>query len=720
MKETLGKVAAWPGKIVRNISVATRLSLVVLLVALVSLVIAAIVGLQRGGEVADNVLRARISSLGAARADEVERYIVNLERSAIGQAISPSTAQAISDFADAYEELDGDDPSRADTEAVGEYYVDVVAPELSDVRGRPVSAADLVPRSAAAVELQANYVVPGGVDGSLINDANDGSRWSELHSSLHRSFSEFVIQNGVDDLYLIEPDGRTIVYSTAKNIDFATSLRTGPHSGSALAVLVNSFGDDPEPGIAAIRDFTSYPAAGDEPSLFVASPAFADGSLAGFVAMRIGPAPISSLTTDGGTWSSEGDTGETFVVARDGLMRTDARGFIEDQRSYIDAVTAAGTATERQAQSMETFGTTVLFQPVDDEDVDAALDLEPDVAETTNQIGADVLQARRALDIEGLDWAMLTEVEVEEVNQPVVDFARNPLIAMGLFLVAITFVAVRWSGGLLRPLRVISTRLRAVRAGGDVDEGVSSASLPSGSSAEFVELAGDIDTMLETLAARNDDAADRAAERRELLQKILPPQAAQRAEAGEQNVVDQVENASVAVVVVHGLGPLMRAGSKGEARSILDRFVEESDALAKQRGVERMRLTGDAYYATCGTVRPHIDHGARAVSFVLDVHDLIRDLDGDEGALSMSAGIDSGPVTVGLTGGSGLVYDAWGATVQGAADLARHAEPGEVLVSAAARTLLPSNLDTEDDDGSHNPPGTAIVTGRATDGAAIT
>ena len=720
VRETMASIAAFPGRIVRNVSVATRLSLVVLLVALISLVITSIVGLQRGGEIANSVLQARISSLGAARSDEVERYVGNLERAAISQAISPSTAEAIGDFATAYDELDAAVPSVEDEEAVDQYYLDVVAPELAKVRDRPVSAASLVPRASAAVHLQSNYVVPSTDGGGLLTDAGDGSTWSELHRSLHESFDEFVIQTGVDDLYLIEPDDNTIVYSTGKSIDFGTSLLVGPQSGTALAVLIKSLADEAEAGTAVVQDFTSYAAAGDEPSLFVASPVVTDGTLAGYVALRIGPQRITSITTDDGSWEQEGMTGETYVVGRDGLMRSDARGFIEDPDSYVEEVTAAATANARQTRSMEAFGTTVLFQPIDDKDVDAALDNEPELVETTNHLGNEVLQGRNALDIEGLDWAMMTEIDIEEIEQPVVDFARNLLIAIGLFLVAITFLAVRWSDRLLRPLRIISTKLRAIRSGGSVVAGECSAVLPDGSPTEFVELAGDIDTMLETLAARNADAGERAEERRRLLRRMLPPQAAQRAEAGDRDVVDQVANATVAVVVIRGLGALIRAGSKDDARALLDRFVEEADALARQRGVERIRLTGDAYFATCGTVRPHIDHSARAVAFVLDVRDLIRDLGDDGRVLSMSAGVDSGPVTIGLTGGSGLVYDAWGATVQRASDLARRAGPDDVLVSAAAGSLLPSNVMTEERVGTNDPSGTVIVSERTSDGAGST
>ncbi len=714
VRATFAKIAAWRRRIVRNISVATRLSLVILLVALISLVITSIVGLQRGGELADGVLRARVTSLGAAHADEVERYVGSLQRAAIGQAISPSTARAINDFADAYRELDAEQPTTDDEEAVNTFYTDVVAPELSAVRGRPVVAAGLVPEADAAVSLQAAYVVPSG-EGDLLADADDGSDWFGLHSELHGSFDEFVVQTGVDDLYLIEPDANTIVYSTAKDTDFGTSLLTGPQSGSALAVLIQSFDNPPEPGIAAVRDFTSYAAAGDEPSMFVASPVYDDDSLAGYVAMRIGPERISSITTNDGSWSAQGDSGETYVVASDNLMRTDSRAFIEDESAYLTDVTDLGNVTESQTRAMRTFGTTVLFQPINDNDVDAALDPEPSLAETTSYLGLDVLQARRALEIDGLDWAMITAVEQQEIEQPIIDFARNLLITIALFLVTITFIAARWSDRLLRTVRIVSTRLRAIRDGERIEAGASSASVPDGAPTEFVELAADIDTMLETLASRNDDAAERSAERRRLLRRILPPQVAQRAEAGDRDVVDQVAHATVAVIVIRGLGPLMRSGDGDEARALLDQFVEETDALALQRGLERIRLTGDAYYAACGTVRPHLDHAARTVSFVLDVRDLVRDLGDEHELISITAGIDSGPVTVGLTGGANLVYDAWGSTVQRAADLARMEGSNTIFATRAAQVQLSSSFVTqEQSEGSMSD--IVVISGRAHEG----
>jgi class 3 adenylate cyclase len=152
--------------------------------------------------------------------------------------------------------------------------------------------------------------------------------------------------------------------------------------------------------------------------------------------------------------------------------------------------------------------------------------------------------------------------------------------------------------------------------------------------------------------------------------------------------------------VLGGLGSLVEAGSPDHARHVLDRFVEEADDLGTDRGVDRIRLTGDTYTAGCGASRPHLDHASRVAAFALEVLDTVEDLDGDE-RITVAVGVDSGPLTVGLTGGSRLVHDTWGVTVQRATDLARRARPGEILASSAVRSQLPSNFalsDVGDDD----------------------
>jgi class 3 adenylate cyclase len=78
----------------------------------------------------------------------------------------------------------------------------------------------------------------------------------------------------------------------------------------------------------------------------------------------------------------------------------------------------------------------------------------------------------------------------------------------------------------------------------------------------------------------------------------------------------------------------------------------------------------------------------------LDIFELVDDLDqGDE--LFVRAGLAVGPITVGLTGGSQLIHETWGVTVQRATDLARNARSGQVLVSNDCGRLLPERYRLE-------------------------
>jgi hypothetical protein len=96
-----GWVERWssaPGRVVRNVSVASRLALVVVLVALVSVIVTSIVGLDRGRSLANDEIEKQLTAIGASRADEVERYVAGLEWAVRGQALTPRPAAAIAAF----------------------------------------------------------------------------------------------------------------------------------------------------------------------------------------------------------------------------------------------------------------------------------------------------------------------------------------------------------------------------------------------------------------------------------------------------------------------------------------------------------------------------------------------------------------------------------------------------------------------------------------------
>jgi class 3 adenylate cyclase len=409
-----------------------------------------------------------------------------------------------------------------------------------------------------------------------------------------------------------------------------------------------------------------------------------------------------------------GDSGEAYIAGQDGTMRSTARPFQEAPGEFLAASKEPGPGqlTDDQRRLIAATDTTALVQGVNRGVLTLAASGAGTI-DTTDYRGVDVLTAYRDLDIAGLDWVILTDFPTNELNQPIERYARHMLLAVALFVVIVTFVAVRWSNRLMAPIRTIANRLRSVRAdpGGDHDV-VEGQLMPANSPEEYDELALNIDQMLRRLQSHQRSVTERSQERARLLRRFLPAGVAKRSEDGDGEVIDHVRNVTVVVVLLDGVGQLSDQRPEQALRTTLADLVDEADALATEFGLERIKITGGMYVAVCGASRPYLDHAPRGVAFALGVADLVAHLSG--GAPLMRVGVDTGEILVGLAGRTGLVYDAWGSAVEGAEHLANGAPAGGVTVSAAVHRQLPDDFVIAGDGDGSEP---VVVTARIRDGA---
>lgn len=270
-------------------------------------------------------------------------------------------------------------------------------------------------------------------------------------------------------------------------------------------------------------------------------------------------------------------------------------------------------------------------------------------------------------------------------------------MGVAIFIGILAFAAVYWANGIVRPVRQISDRLsdrRALREGALV-EAPTPLDVPDRSPMEFHRLAYSFESMAASLRAQRAGVAAARAERLGLLRRMLPPTVAQRIADGQVQALEEVPLVTVGVVVVEGMGALVQVGEAAASRELVDELLAEIDALADQHGIERVKVVGDAYFAACGHDRPFLDHAPRLVSFVSDARDAVREIAtaaGHNVGLDITAGVHTGAVTVGMTGGTRLVYDVWGDTVTVAHEYARRADHGQILVTDATHALLPETI----------------------------
>ena len=155
-----------------------------------------------------------------------------------------------------------------------------------------------------------------GTNGEAV-DAGDGSTWSSLHAEYHPRVRAFQERFGHYDVFVVSTSG-DVVYSVAKEDDFGTNLRDGPHASSGLGSAVQAALN----GTVFWTDVVRYAPSDGRPAVFVAAPIHDNGAIIGAAAFEVDIDRISGFAAD---THELGESGEAFLVGPDGVMRSSGR-----------------------------------------------------------------------------------------------------------------------------------------------------------------------------------------------------------------------------------------------------------------------------------------------------------------------------------------------------------------------------------------------------------
>lgn len=236
-----------------------------------------------------------------------------------------------------------------------------------------------------------------------LDDAGDGGAYSSVHARTHPLARQFVTRRGYYDFFLIGPGG-DVYYSVEKEPDYATNLLTGPWRDSGLAQVFVRARDGESGNVVALSDMRSYGPSGDAAAIFTATAIHAeDGQFLGVLALQL---PTDRILGIMAYKEGMGDSGETYVVGEDLLMRSDSR-FSETG--------------------------TVLSQKVDTDAVHSALAGEQGRAVIDDYRGVPVMSGYAPLQLGEHRWAVLAEIDMAEIA--VFAATERPSLAPALLLI---------------------------------------------------------------------------------------------------------------------------------------------------------------------------------------------------------------------------------------------------------------------------------------------
>ncbi len=270
-----------------------------------------------------------------------------------------------------------------------------------------------------------------------------GNYWRLNVAQYNRSFKNIKENFGVDDLVIIAADG-TLIYSATHLKLLGRNVTQGRLAKSVLGRAFALARARAKQGRVVMTDFALYPPGGMRPAAFLAGPVKdEDGKFKGVVAVQVSAALVNSVMLERG---GMGRTGETFLVGADRTMRSDARRL---RGRYSVAASLAKPATGR----------------VDTVAVRQALKGRQGTTILTNYAGRRVLSDYAPLDIAGMRWAIVADLDTAEAFSAVRRLGVISLIAAIVLAALISLLALLVARSITRPLGELVEVSDAIAAG---------------------------------------------------------------------------------------------------------------------------------------------------------------------------------------------------------------------------------------------------------------
>ena len=170
---------------------------------------------------------------------------------------------------------------------------------------------------------------------------------------------------------------------------------------------------------------------------------------------------------------------------------------------------------------------------------------------------------------------------------------------------------------------------------------------------------------------------------------VPPDSIAARLQARPDVTPDSFADVTVLIADIVGFTELAPAVSPEKLALLLDEIFTNFDAVAKERGLRKIKTLGNSYMAAAGVPVPSADHAAQAAHASIDMVDALDRFNERSGnSLQVRIGIASGPVVAGVIGKRMYLYDVWGDAVNTASRMESHGVAGRVQVSESTRRLL--------------------------------
>jgi methyl-accepting chemotaxis protein len=453
---------------------------------LVSGLLLANIAIKEGQAAIEDDAKASLIAIRDITATEITDYINTIEKQALSLADNLMVTEAMAGFTQSFNEHAA---NRDDSEInqqknrLKQYYEQQFGNEFKNLNNNESAPTNklLNGLDKQSIALQYDFISnnshPLGSKHLLNTPANDSS-YSRIHEKYHPIFRRFIERFGFYDLFLVDHKTGDIVYSVFKELDYSTSLINGPYASTGIGQAFAKANQLAEPGVAVLTDFAPYLPSYNAPASFIATPIYMGKAKLGILILQTPVDKINRIMTHGTRWKETGlgDTGESYLVGADFTMRSNGRFLLEDKKSYLNLMNKIGLPA-KTITTMDVKETSIGLQPIETKGTEAALAGETGFAIFPDYRNVDVLSAYKPLEIAGLHWALMSEIDAEEAFAPV-EAIKTSILKTAFFIFCLALISGPLLGWLLastviKPIKKLTATIHLMADGeGDLTQRV--------------------------------------------------------------------------------------------------------------------------------------------------------------------------------------------------------------------------------------------------------
>ncbi|WP_171044203.1 methyl-accepting chemotaxis protein [Pseudoalteromonas aurantia] len=432
--------------IYHSLNLTKKLVFAFLLVALVPIGIIISIALIQASNALQKQAYSQLAAVGEIKKSSVTRHFNAIQSKMNATAHNPYAQSAAYEFINAFNQIGGIPSAPENLRA---FYRDEFGAKFAAENPHIGSPGDLITRiSERGLELQARYISdnPNGLGekGQLLTtdhlDAYDLS-----HMKYHHYFQKINEINFFYDVFIVDNDTGNIVYSVFKELDYATSLLTGPYAESNIAKVFKQARKLSSSEEFVFVDYEKYMPSYNAPASFIASPLVYNGNAIATLIFQLSIDHLNLIMTER---EGLGESGETYLVGADGLMRSD---------SYLDPVNYSVINSFKYPKK----GT------IETEAFKRAIAGEKGQKLVIDYNGQPVLSAFMPINVLGAKWALMAEIDEKEAFTAISNLQSLLAIILIIAIIAIIFIAFLFASTLTKPAHSLVNTMRRVEQEGD-------------------------------------------------------------------------------------------------------------------------------------------------------------------------------------------------------------------------------------------------------------